>query len=89
MTDANPKRVLPRADTRHGTAADTRDLHLVTEYELLAENMPSVLRRLRPMDISSNGILGYLMTKRLQRAEARAAVPSPMSHRRNGEMEDL
>ena len=45
-------------------AADTRDPHLVTEHELLAENMPSVLRRLRPMDISSNGMLRYLMSKR-------------------------
>jgi hypothetical protein len=63
MTDATPKRVRPSGDSQ-ATAANTPEAHRVTEYELLAENMRSVLRRLRPMDRSSNGILRYLKTKR-------------------------
>jgi hypothetical protein len=53
-----------RIERRAYEPADTRDPHSVTEYELLAENMPSVLRRLRRTDVSSNGMLRYLMTKR-------------------------
>lgn len=53
-----------RIERRADEPADIRDPHLVTEHELLAENMPSVLRRLRRTDVSSNGMLRYLMTKR-------------------------
>ena len=64
MRQAVPKRVRASDDTRNDTAADSRDAQGVKQYEMLAENMPSVLRRLRPMDISSIGILRYLMAKR-------------------------
>ena len=40
-----------------------RDLPALTRYELLAENMPSVLSRLRPIDATSNGILRYFVTR--------------------------
>ena len=63
MTHAIPKRVRPNDDTGTETSAENRDPHGVERYALLAENMPSVLGRLRPMDISSNGMLRYLMTK--------------------------
>ena len=54
----------PNDDTRNETCAANGDPSDVKESELVAENMPSVIRRLRPMDISSNGILQYLMRKR-------------------------
>lgn len=43
---------------------DNRDPHTVRRYELLAENMPSVLTHLRPMEVSSDGMLRYLGTRR-------------------------
>jgi hypothetical protein len=51
-------------ERRTDEPADTRDPHLVIEHELLAENMPSILKRLRRMDINSNGLLRYFRTKR-------------------------
>ena len=71
------RRRRPRIDDiRNETAADTRDPHLVTGYELLAEDMPSVLKQLRPMDISSDGMRRYFDD------QAFAAEPSQRAARR-------
>ena len=43
--------------------ADDGDPHSVPRQQLLAENTPSVLRQLRPMDISSDRMLRFLRTR--------------------------
>lgn len=50
-------------DTTSETLAGDGDPHSVTQHELLAENMPSVLARLRPIDTTSDGILRYFRSR--------------------------
>ncbi len=56
--------VLRRAtdDSTSQKIVDNRDPNIINRHHLLAENMPSVLKRLRPMDVGSAGIIQYLMT---------------------------
>lgn len=53
-------------DTGNGITGVVRDPHTVTRYALLAHEMPSLLNHLRPMDLSSDGMLKFLTTKRSQ-----------------------
>ena len=62
-------------DTPNQTTADSHGAHLVTGYQLLAENMPSVLKQLRPMDISCDGMLRYLDAHARRSGAASAGRP--------------
>ena len=48
---------------------------LVTCFGLLAENLPSLLKRLRPMDASSRGVVRYLQGIDARRANLAARFP--------------
>ena len=54
-------------ETTRDVIGGDRDPQIVTRYELLARNMPSLLARLRPLDRTSDGILSYFTTRDSQR----------------------